>query len=379
MDTYYPLPTLYGKPKTGSMKQWTIRAEHDEDDTAWLVTEHGRVGGQLQVDRKQVKGKNKGRSNETNAFEQAKREARSLWKKKLDQNYRQSQQELDNLPLLPMLAHKFTDHKHKIKWPAIAQPKFNGVRCLVTKQQDGTITFTSRKGKHYETLDYMEYFFTGILMEGEVLDGEIYHHDLTFQQIIERVKRVLTDRQELEHVKLQYHIFDYVNDAIYEKRYQVLKNRYDTLLAYVPTANTFVKLAESVGVNSEDEFLARHKEFVAQGYEGTMLRTLTGRYVPDYRSYDLLKYKDFIDEEFEIVGVAQGSGREEGAIIYICQTRNGQEFSVRPKGSIDTRKELYQQESDKFIGKYLTVRFQNLSDDGVPIFPVGVVIRDGYE
>jgi hypothetical protein len=31
------------------------------------------------------------------------------------------------------------------------------------------------------------------------------------------------------------------------------------------------------------------------------------------------------------------------------------------------------------VGKYLTVRYQELSKDGIPIFPVGVSIREWGE
>ena len=49
----------------------------------------------------------------------------------------------------------------------------------------------------------------------------------------------------------------------------------------------------------------------------------------------------------------------------------------------DQREQLFRREEDyknhkKYIGKMLTVRFQNLTALGVPRFPVGVVIRD-YE
>ena len=61
----------------------------------------------------------------------------------------------------------------------------------------------------------------------------------------------------------------------------------------------------------------------------------------------------------------------------MCQLDNGKEFHVRPRGSRDLRREWFK-DLKNIVGKELTVRFQELSEDGVPIFPVGVVIRD-YE
>jgi DNA ligase-1 len=50
---------------------------------------------------------------------------------------------------------------------------------------------------------------------------------------------------------------------------------------------------------------------------------------------------------------------------------------VKPEGTIKER-ERYYREREEYMGKQLTVRFQNLTALGVPRFPVGVTIRD-YE
>ena len=50
---------------------------------------------------------------------------------------------------------------------------------------------------------------------------------------------------------------------------------------------------------------------------------------------------------------------------------------MRPSGNYQERKKLYR-EAKKYIGKMLTVRFQELTNGHVPRFPVGVTIRD-YE
>ena len=60
------------------------------------------------------------------------------------------------------------------------------------------------------------------------------------------------------------------------------------------------------------------------------------------------------------------------------ETENGsQRFWARPKGTRDERQQLFNT-GDKYLGKLLTVRYQELTDDGIPRFPVGVSIRD-YE
>ena len=95
--------------------------------------------------------------------------------------------------------------------------------------------------------------------------------------------------------------------------------------------------------------------------------------------YKLLeKLKKFIDEEFEIIDyTTPDQGKEVGCVIWICRTKEGKQFSVRPSGNYQERKKLYR-EAKKYIGKMLTVRYQELTNGHVPRFPVGVTIRD-YE
>ena len=67
-------------------------------------------------------------------------------------------------------------------------------------------------------------------------------------------------------------------------------------------------------------------------------------------------------------------GVEKGLILFKCITENDLEFNVRPRGSHDYRRELFQN-GDSLIGQKLTVIFQEYSADGIPRFPVGKAIR----
>jgi ATP-dependent DNA ligase len=143
-----------------------------------------------------------------------------------------------------------------------------------------------------------------------------------------------------------------------------------------------------------------HQSFVNEGYEGIMLRRYACVELEccDYKADDLckkcqkryrlcqyrskrtnalMKYKSFQDEEAQIVGFEVGVGTEQGAIIYRVLDKRGNEFTVRPRGTVAQRKELYQKR-EELLGLPLTIRFQELSKDGVPRFPVGIAIRN-YE
>jgi hypothetical protein len=63
--------------------------------------------------------------------------------------------------------------------------------------------------------------------------------------------------------------------------------------------------------------------------------------------------------------------------MWRCITPKGVEFGCRPEGTREDRQELFRKGAE-YVGKMLTVKYQNLTPDGVPRFPVGKTIRD-YE
>lgn len=360
----YFFPMLYHKTELDKIIEWQISVQWIEN-VPTIVTVFGYSDGKKQTAMLKIpQGKNIGRSNQTTPYEQALSEAKSKWEKKQLNNYRQNLN--DDLQLLPMLAHKYVDHKKKVTWPVYGQKKMNGVRCLAFIKND-TVTYISRKGKNYETFTHWNDELKTLFPNGTILDGEAFNPNLGFQEIIRRVKRVKTSRLNIEDDPLQYWIYDVVAPTVrYDARLQFLMERSNT---------EHIKLVPTQLLSSENDLKIYHQRNLLDGYEGTMIRTLHGLYKPDCRSYDLLKYKDFLDEEFEIIDGRSAQGRDEGTVIFECATSNGQSFNVRPKGTWEQRKE-YLDRIDHYIGQMLTVRFQEKSEDGIPIFPVGLQIRD---
>jgi DNA ligase-1 len=90
-----------------------------------------------------------------------------------------------------------------------------------------------------------------------------------------------------------------------------------------------------------------------------------------------LKYKEFMESEYKIVGFDEATGRDSGTVIWKCTTPDGDIFNVRPRGSIKERRDLFMN-GTTYIGKWLTVIYQELSERNIPRFPVGKCIRDSY-
>ena len=262
--------------------------------------------------------------------------------------------------VLPMLANKWEDRQKYISEPFYVQPKLDGVRLLVSK--DGGI---SRTGK---IIPGTEVLGKG-LGPGQYVDGEAFDPNLNFEE--------LTSTFKTNPLKLKFHVFDFFDlkaEALardkmtFEQRWEYVKDSiYNPHYEYVKT--TLVK--------SKKDLPLMHQKHVEEGHEGTMIRDRFSVYEVGQRSNYLLKHKDFQTEEYEIIGAKTGHGRDADAVVWVCKTQDDREFTVRPEGTIIQREEDYKNR-EKFMGKMLTVRFQNLTAIGVPRFPVGVVIRD-YE
>jgi DNA ligase-1 len=84
-----------------------------------------------------------------------------------------------------------------------------------------------------------------------------------------------------------------------------------------------------------------------------------------------------MEEEYRIIDFTQGEGRDAGAVIWVCETADGKVFTVRPRGTLNQRRDWFS-DGDKYIGKNLTVIYQELTEDGKPRFPVGKALRVGY-
>ena len=109
-----------------------------------------------------------------------------------------------------------------------------------------------------------------------------------------------------------------------------------------------------------------------------MLRNREGRYEIGQRSTALQKLKDFVDGEFTIVDVTDGRGREEELAVFVCRTAEGLQFHVRPRGTTEERAAMYRERAS-YVGRPLTVSYQNLTDEGIPRFPVGVGCREPWD
>jgi len=203
------------------------------------------------------------------------------------------------------------------------------------------------------------------------LDGELYNHD--YHNNFEELSSLIRQEEPGEgYEKIQYHVYDIPFPNMTNKE------RNDMLQSYKENfEGTPIHIVETIVVNDEDELMDAFDHFIAEGYEGCMVRNMDGLY-ENKRSYNLQKVKEFDDSEFLIVGVKVGTkGSMAGKAVFTCQIPYGgiNTFDCKMKGSMDELKK-YADNPSLVIGKILTVQFQGYTKYGIPRFPVGLRFRE---
>jgi ATP-dependent DNA ligase len=300
------------------------------------------------------------------------------------------------------------------------QPKLDGIRCLVQLipyQGELRTVLLSRKGKQFVWLKHLreeaKIFLKGY--EKIVLDCEVYAEvihgrleggkkkvysysegdpelfiEQRFDVISGAVRPVRKEAHALEG-QLSLHVFDIADGdgkLDQDERFEILKKLFSRkdVLAKTP----HIKMVETKVIEYPEEIEDYHDEVAAKGYEGVVVRARDLVYESDGRSLRMRKYKMFEEQEFVIVDICCDEGVDREQFTWVCEkvvenedgTIQIKKFYPKPEGTREQKWEWYDN-SDDFIGKLLTVKYQKKTkygeeDKDVPRFPIGKAIRD-YE
>ncbi len=350
--------TIYAPNKDGSINQWSVYVYGNT-----VIVKYGKWGGKLQTKKTVCEAKNIGRSNQTTPEEQATLEAESKYRDQIRKGYVENVEDahfnIDKSRV--MLAQDASKKPYFVQYPCHIQPKLDGNRMLVTFDVQGEPIFNSRGAKIYPSHKHLAEQLKRIKNETgfDSFDGELYVHGLPLQKIVSLVKKVQPDSKLLE-----YRIYDIPSDKVWEERAKDL---------FKLREHTDDKIISAVSFDlcyNEQEAKESILHYMERGYEGTILRNMKGKYEFGQRSNDLLKWKVFESDEAFVYDAEVDKNDE---AVLKCRLKNGIEFKCKMKGTHEER--LYEEQL-KLIGKYVTFTYQTLSVDGVPIFPVGIAVRE---
>lgn len=411
-ETSWKFIPLFKEKANGEIRVWQIGFDFNGSR---LKTIHGAIkttkgeSGKLQTAYHPIVTNNSGRSLQEQALLEARR--RYLDQQTEKKYYAQGETLTDKVE--PMLAKTLKVGEGSLKsneirlqnYPVSVMPKIDGIRCLAYLK-NGQLEMSSRNNKKHEApLTHIKNEigeFLRYLPAGCRLDGELYSLDMPFEELsgVIRTKKGV----HAKHHLVKFFIFDIITprNMHWLERYALLCNAFQQYVNDSKPCQNFT-VVQTYTANNEKELVDFHGRFVSEGYEGLIVRRYVTTEVtccikkigdPDslckkckkgyelsiYRSgrtNAMMKYKLFQDEEVKIIGFDVGVGTEEGCVIFKVVDVRGNEFTVRPRGTVEEKRKMYKKK-EKLLGLPLTIRFQELSEKGVPRFPVAICIRN-YE
>lgn len=301
----------------------------------------------------------------------------------------------------PMLAAKI-ENMDKLKFPFLASPKLDGIRCLKVDGKALTRTFKPIPNTHIRNW-IEENLPDGI--DGEVVimrDGV----PATFNEVQSGVMK------EAGEPDFKFFAFDLVSrpeniSLGFETRYEHLKSYCSTSKIYLNGMGNLY-LVPHIIINNMEELTAYEEKCLSEGYEGVMLRSLDGKYKcgrATEREGSLLKVKRFEDSEARITGfIEQTSNMNEATEDELGHTkRSTHQDNMVPNGHLglflaeeigdtpwkgqtvkvggakgmtkEMRKEIWENR-EQYIGKIIKYSYQPHGIKDLPRLPIWLGFRD---
>lgn len=261
-----------------------------------------------------------------------------------------------------MLAKKFDPDKHDVTGWYMSE-KLDGVRATFDTE------FVTRNGNVLDA----PYRLTGPLAKymqknfpGRKLDGELYIGRARFNECSGIVRR-----HDDEWIGIEFHVFDIIGErANFGVRNAILQDLNSQGHSSVQMIPDFVKIVKQEIIDDPIQIAVMHDWIAKKGGEGVMIKNPASLYEMK-RSSNLLKVKEFHDCEAKVIDYELGRGKYTGMVgALVCILPNGKKFSVG-SGLVDSDRTNFA----LFDGKTITVKYFELSKDGIPRFPIFKGIR----
>jgi len=275
-----------------------------------------------------------------------------------------------------MLAHPYG--KKEFNRDSFIQPKLDGVRCYITK--DGAF---SRNHKEFKTVDHIKDAFRPLFkkLPNLVVDGELYNHQFkdNFNKIISLVRKQKPNAEELDEATryIQFHWYDYHYTNYKLGEGLDFRTRNFNIKDFISKINSrHIIEVPTHEVSSFEVAKILDEDFLKQGYEGSILRN--NKPYEQKRSYNLQKFKQFLDSEARITGWVEGQGKRTGTIgKFLAVDNNGVNFGMPVMDNYKVMEKMYDI-ADWYIGKSATFTYFQKTPSGSYRHPLFKCIRN-YE
>lgn len=284
----------------------------------------------------------------------------------------------------PLLAATI-DKETTLKFPYLASPKLDGIRCLIHPEL-GPVSRNLKPIPNYYIREVLSYLPNG--WDGEIIVGAPYG-DGVFNRT---TSAVMSHNGEPDFT---FHVFDnYLDRGHFAERIGNLNK--------ITMVDKPVVVVPHIDVCNVEELLATEAKALQDGYEGIMLRDPFGPYKfgrSTLRENTLLKVKRFEDYEGTIIGFrpkfqntnaatigelgqTTRSKRKEGMVeleelgAFICQCDGYVDPFEIGTGFTQEQRDLYWAHQDSLMGAIVKFKAQPYGELWKPRFPVFLGFRD---
>ena len=265
------------------------------------------------------------------------------------------------------LAHDSANHESKVTGKKLIEVKLDGVRVITIVHPDGRVNMFSRNGKELVNFPHIAEqlkFVAGIggIDHVMVLDGEIMSS--SFQDLMRQVHR----KSDVQSEDAVLNLFDILtleefeagsSDTSQIRRSEILSNWHSVYETSMPNVTVVgQELVDLDITKGQARFKMINTQAVAGGYEGIMIKDPNAGYECK-RSVAWLKLKPFIEVSLSVIGVEEGTGKNEGKMgAIICEGEDdGKLITVNVgSGFTDEHRDAYWASRNKLLGMVAEVR-----------------------
>jgi hypothetical protein len=284
-----------------------------------------------------------------------------------------------------MLAHKFEEKR--VTYPVAIEPKLDGVRVIALVTTEGA-QFLSRSGKVFTSVEHIgSYLAAGLkaLIEdsdwrgGVMVDGEIVSG--TFNKTVSEVRK-----KDVKAIDAIFNIFDLVPLADFNAGREIIvayKLRRALVEKFVATvkevhSNAPVAVTPRYLCSTVEEIYGYYQSFRDRGLEGAIVKPLDGTYQLK-RSYGWLKMKAEESVDVPVIGVFEGTGKNEGKLGGLLVDLDG--VTVRVGGGFSDAQRMefwtaWHEDEALLKGRLIEVEYHEKTPDGSLRHPRFVKFRD---
>lgn len=272
-------------------------------------------------------------------------------------------------------------------FPMLGQIKYDGVMGygIIHQSSPSCGEIYSRTGKRYTSLNHVSERLKKLstyTSPNVVLMFEVFEEGSSLATISGRTRD--TKKQYKEAMAMVFDCVPYDDfvsgkcDMSFSQRILLAK---DVLKSEVGSC---IHLVEAMGIYNEDEARSKASELISEGHEGLVLRKLQGVWQAGKRNEDILKIKNKLEFDLEVVGIEKGRPDSKyadtlGKIVVRFRSggrSDGDIINIPISGMTDTQRHEWWDNPDLIVGRIVEVHAFDYSEHGSLQQPRFKCIRD---